>query len=112
MKIELRPEFLAAVFAPEDGDDPGDLEDLIHDEVLKGRQGKPKGERGDVVAVVLDLSEVPNPGAWMKAVGHEIPDANLSVALGAKGYATARALNLTAIFKWYPSVSAALRQGV
>ncbi len=112
MHITLHPDHKAAVFAPEPGDDPDDFEDAVHDEVVKGRAGKPKGERSDVLAVVLDLSVVEKPGPWMKAAGPQIPDVNLRVVLAGQGYVMARALNLTAVFDWYSSVDEALRQGV
>ena len=41
MKVTLLPEYRAAVLAPETQDDPTDLEDCIHDEVLRGRDGGP-----------------------------------------------------------------------
>ena len=62
-------------------------------------------------AVVLDLSNV-EPALWLKAAGPQIPDANLRVVLNEKGFAMAKMLNLTALFSWFPSVDAALRQGV
>src|SRR5690606_18766352 len=44
MQLELHPDFAAVVLIPEEGDDPADLEDRIHDVVAAGRKGRPKGE--------------------------------------------------------------------
>lgn len=102
MKVEAHEEFSAVVFTPEPGDDPEDLPDRIDDELARTK----------FMAVVLDLSGTDGPGPWLKAVGPQIPDASLRVVLNETGFAMARVLNLTAFFNWFPSVSAALRQGV
>jgi hypothetical protein len=112
MRIDLHPEHLAAVFVPQPGDDPEDLEDVIHDEILKGREDRAPDEKPRVVNVILQLDEVAQPAVWLKACGPQIPDVNLRIVLGGPGYAAARALGLTALFEWYQSVDAALRQGV
>ncbi|MGE0707608.1 MAG: hypothetical protein AB7N76_08070 [Planctomycetota bacterium] len=104
MRSTYRPDFQAAVLAPEPGDDPGDLEDAIHDELLRRRQ-----EGQALAQVVLDLSGIAAQGPWLKAAGPESPDTNLRVALGAQGFLAARALRLDAVFEWYPDVEAALR---
>ena len=107
MKADPHPEAEAVVLAPEPGDDPADLEDRIHDTVLRGPE-----EGRKVSVVVLDLSGVENPGPWMKAAGPEVPDCNLRVALGPKHFLTAKALKLDAVFEWYADVEVALRGGV
>lgn len=104
MKVQPRPEFEAAVLVPEPGDQPEDLEDVVHDEVLKA-----KAEKARLAQVVLDLSGIPQPAPWLKAAGPEIPDTNLRIALGDAGYQAARALHLNAVFEWYPDVESALR---
>ncbi|RMG16819.1 MAG: hypothetical protein D6731_05385 [Planctomycetota bacterium] len=112
MNTARRPDFLAVVLAPEAGDDPEDLEDLIHDEITKGRVGKGPDERGEVVNVVLDLTGCPEPQVWLKAVGPAVPDANLRLVVSPKAFAVARLLGLPALLDLYPDVESALRQGV
>jgi hypothetical protein len=110
MKAISHPDRFAVVLTPEPGDDPGDLEDRIHDEVLKGRR---PGVHGSAVkVVVLDLDGVPDAPRWMKAAGPEVPDVNLRLALGAIGYKVARGLGLPAYFQWYATVEEALTGGV
>lgn len=111
MKVTPRPDRQAYVLSPEASDDPADLEDAIHDQVVKGLTQTNGGAR-QVAQVVLDLSGIDHQGPWLKAAGPEIPDTNLRVALGAKGFLTARALKLDAVFEWYPDVESALRAGV
>jgi hypothetical protein len=104
MQVELRPENRIAILTPEADDEPGGLEDAIHDQVVHHRE-----ERGVILGlVILDLSAVSNQQDWLRAVGLEVPDTNLRVALGLKGYAVARLLRLDAFYDWYPDVEAAL----
>ena len=112
MHVERRQDFKAVILRPEVDDDPEDLEDLIHDYVLLGREEPDDQGQPSVTQVVLDLSGVAKQGPWMKAAGPEIPDVNLRLALGLEGFVTARALKLTALFEWYPDVETALRGGV
>jgi hypothetical protein len=92
MKVTPHPKSLAAVFVPDGADDPEDLLDVIDEHAVRN--------------VVLDLSAVPSEVAaqFLKAAGPQIPDADLRIVLSEAGFATARALNLTAFFDWYPSV--------
>lgn len=106
MKVNPRPDFKAAVLTPEAGDQPEDLEDAVHDELLRA-----KTAARAVVQIVLDLSEVPQPAPWLKAAGPELPDTNLRIALGEAGYRAARVLQLNAHFEWYSDVESALRAG-
>lgn len=108
MKVEHRPEFRAAILEPEAGDDPSDAEDRIHDVVVASRE---EGAT-PIAQVVLDLSAVPDMGPWLKAVGPEIPDCNLRLAVGTKACLVARTLGLTALFEIYADVDSALRMGV
>ena len=107
MKVETRPDCSARVLVPEASDDPANLEDAIHDEGARYREKT--GEK--LPQVVLDLSGVSEQGPWLRAAGPQQPDTNLRVALGEKGYLTARALRLDAVYEWYPDVEAALNGG-
>ena len=102
MNVIAHEEFSALVLAPVPGDDPQGLPDRIGDEL----------KRTQCTTVVLDLSAVDGAGPWLKAAGPQIPDANLRVVLNEKEFAMARVLDLTAHFEWFPSLDAALRQGV
>lgn len=110
MKIARHYDRSAVVLRPEPGDDPSDLEDLIHDEVVKGRVEGQHGSR--VKVVVLDVDGLKDAPVWLKAAGPQQPDVNLRLALGQKGYLAARALNLPVYFEFYPSVEQALTGGV
>ncbi len=110
MHAQTRPDFRAVVLIPQPGDDPADLEDQIHDQVLAGREAP--GGPSAVKQVILDLAAVEQPQVWLKAAGPEVPDVNVRFAVGEKGYAVARALGLPAIMEIYPDVEAALRRGV
>ena len=109
MKVTRHYDRSAIVLRPEPGDDPGDLEDLIHDEVVAGRVEGQHGSR--VKVVVLDVDGVKDAPVWMKTAGPQVPDVNLRVALGQKGYLAARMLNLPVYFEFYPSVDLALSGG-
>ena len=109
MKVTARYDKFAVVLRPEPGDDPADLEDLIHDEVVKGRVEGQHGSR--VKVVVLDVDGLKDAPVWMKAAGPQQPDVNLRVSLGQRGYLAARALNLPVYFEFYPSVDLALTGG-
>lgn len=110
MKITPRLDLSAVVLHPEPTDDPEDLEDVIHDQVVAHRV---EGQRGSQVkVVVLDLEGVANAPAWMKVAGPEQPDVNLRLALGKKGYAVARHLGIPAYFQWYATIDEALTGGV
>ena len=106
MRAASRPESAAVILLPDSSDDPKDVEDAIHDAVLKAREGG-----SPITVVVLDLAGVGNPGPWLKAAGPEVPDCNLRVALGPKHYLMAKALKLDAEFEWYADVEVALRAG-
>lgn len=110
MRITPRYERFAVVIKPEATDDPDDLEDLIHDEVLKGKVEGQFGSR--VKVVVLDLDGLKDAPRWMKAAGPEMPDVNLRLALGETGYKVARLLHLPVYFQWYATVDEALTGGV
>ncbi len=99
------------VLVPEPADDPGDLEDRIHDEVVRGRRA-PGDTASAVKVVILDLSGQRDTPRWLKAMGPQVPDVNVRVALGGPGYAVARALGVPALYEWYPTVEDALRGGV
>lgn len=110
MKVTPRLELSAVVLTPEPGDDPDDLEDVIHDQVQQGRR---EGEHGSrVKVVVLDLEGVADAPRWMKVAGPEQPDVNLRVALGKAGYAVARRLGIPAYYQWYATIDEALTGGV
>ena len=49
---------------------------------------------------------------WLKAIGPEVPDCNLRLAVGTKACLVARILGLTALFEIYADVESALRMGV
>lgn len=111
MRITPHPERFAIVLRPEPTDDPDDLEDRVHDEVLKGKVEGQHGSR--VKVVVLDLDGVPDAARWMKAAGPALPDVNLRIALGkSKLYEVARMLGLPAFFEFYPTIDLALTGGV
>lgn len=115
MKVTPRLDLSAVVLQPEPGDDPDDLEDVVHDQVTVHKvtassDGGLTGSR--VKVVVLDLEGVPNAPAWMKVAGPEQPDVNLRLALGKSGYAVARRLGIPAYFQWYATVDEALTGGV
>jgi hypothetical protein len=99
MKVVTKPEFLAVVLVPAEGDDPEDLLDIIDENATRN--------------VILDLSEIEvrSAGAWLKAAGPQIPDADLRIVLNEQGFVMARALQLDALFDWYRTVEAALRKG-
>jgi len=109
VNVERRPEFRAAILTPEPGDDPADLEDRIHDEVVASRRA---GDETALAQVVLDLTGVADMGTWLKAVGPQVPDCNLRMAVGEKACLVARTLGLTAVFEIYADVDSALRMGV
>ncbi len=100
----------AVVLVPEPHDDPADLEDRIHDEVVRGKQA-PGDPASAVKVVILDLSGQRDTPRWLKAMGPQVPDVNLRVALGRPGYAVARALGVPALYEWYATVDDALRGG-
>jgi hypothetical protein len=110
MKVTRHYERFAVVLRPEAGDDPSDLEDLIHDEVVAGRVEGQHGSR--VKVIVLDVDGVKDAPVWMKTAGPQLPDVNLRLALGQKGYLAANLLGLPAFFEFYPSVELALTGGV
>jgi hypothetical protein len=110
MNVTARPDRFAIVVRPEPGDDPEDLEDVIHDAVVKARAPGEHGSR--VKVVVLDLEGVPEAPVWLKTAGPEVPDVNLRVSLGQVGYQVARRLGVPALLEWYPSVELALTGGV
>lgn len=112
MQLELHPDFAAVVLIPEEGDDPADLEDRIHDVVAAGKKGRPKGEKSAVRNVVLELSGLADFKPWVKAAGPQQPDVNVRIVVSDKAFAVARTLGLTAMLEIYPSVPAALNQGV
>lgn len=99
------------VLVPEPHDDPADLEDRIHDEVVRGKQA-PGDPTSAIKVVILDLSARRDTPVWLKALGPQVPDVNLRVALGVPGYAVARALGVPALYEWYATVDDALRAGV
>lgn len=110
MKVTQRLDLFAVVLRPEPGDDPEDLEDIVHDQVVTHRV---EGEHGSrVKVVVIDLEGVASAPAWMKAAGPEQPDVNLRLALGKTGYAVAHKLGIPAYFQWYAAVDEALTGGV
>ena len=110
MRVTPHLDRFAVVLKPEPKDDPADLEDLIHDEILKGKVEGQHGSR--VKVVVLDLDGLKDAPLWMKAAGPEMPDVNLRLALGPVGYKAARLLHLPVYFQWYATVDEALTGGV
>lgn len=107
MKLEQRPDRRAVILVPDPADDPADLEDLVHDELLRAREAGEPAPR----LFVLDLSAARDAPRWMKAAGPELPDVSLRLALGDQGFLVARMLGLTAEYEWYQSVEAALAGG-
>ena len=94
------------------GDDPDEVHDRIHD-ALQATRPQP-GAPPEYALIVVDLVDMPQAefGRWMKAVGEQIPDARLRVAVGPARLKVAHALKLPAFFEWYGSVEDALRGGV
>jgi hypothetical protein len=108
MRVDWRADGVAVVLTPEAADDPGDLEDEMHDAVHAGVEA---GAKPRARVVILDLTAARPQQTWLKAIGPEVPDVTLRIALGEPGYTVARMLGLQAFHEWYATVDDALTGG-
>lgn len=111
MKVEAVSERAAIVLTPEPEDQPEELEDRIHDELLRARPDGQTWGRSAVKLVVLDFSGLSDErfGPWMKAAGPAVPDADLRVVVNEARLRVARRLGLTFHFEWFATREAALQ---
>ena len=114
MRIEHLVDYKCVILTPEPRDNPDDLQDAVHDELVKTKPdpddpaSKPRS-----TLVVLDFGEVPEPEfpTWMKAAGPAIPDVHLRIVVSPARLRVARALGLTFYHEWYDSLVGALKGG-
>ena len=114
MRAEHLTDYRAVILTPEPGDEAEDLQDAVHDELVKTKPDPDDpGSKPRSTLVVLDFSELEErvfPG-WMKAAGPAIPDVHLRIVVSPTRLKVARALGLTFYHDWYDSLEAALTGG-